>query len=439
MSTITKQLPYTSPEQIYKKNNDPLAHVDLYLSGYSDNIDHRVNVEFYTDTGERIVEQPFKGTFSYDNNFVSDTGLDLRRTLINANEAAAIDVQSGYFSSYHLERSYAYTVQLDQLESWIVDITDTSHRLYVSLCPPSDELNEYEAKRQSFKPDRMMASLQLYEKTKVGINMHAFSLDGLTTERLQELFDVLGIPSKVTHSTLQQLTEPVAFTDELDGQSTVDSIIYYYDNILAKKSGLKHTQGVDEHKYISEANMFVQSHPEAFDMYKQTIKEVATSLEFGSVTAKLNAIVAELRESIVVQSAVVPWALQVSEGQYLSRDAASDIVDYLRRRAIPQYLMNKLKEPQNIAITYSDTSSGYQGISDAGGQAIVMGNSYDGGCPTSNNSTNAAELAALGNAFSVLQNKSLNRESWVWKKVNVLWAIVLQNQIKQRLARARYA
>lgn len=412
------RIPSELNNQLKLKNNDPLAHVDLFLSGsgLESGDEYRMYIEYVTDMGERLA-QPFRKTFEYTtkgDDFVSDTGLLYLQFLENGYLAAVNDVEQGNFARYHADRAEAFYSQHPQIRAWAADATDSSFKLYASLCPPNSELEYEEAKRQSFKPDRLMASMQLYEKTESGIKLHAFSLDGLSLTRLGELYGALGADEAPARSTLEQLTKPLTITAEVPADNIVDRIIDEYDRILSVQTGGRYMQGLDEQKFRAEANSFVESKPETYDMYRQTVIEVARSLESGYVSAKLGAIVAGLEASILVQNAHVPDGLRVDAGQHFDRNGASTIIEYLRTRAIPHYLTSRLDSAFDTSDEQTDYSGAYQDISDAGGQATAQDKSYEGDCPTSGASVSAqSEISALSQIFNLPGWQS--REEWQWK------------------------
>lgn len=394
------------------KNNDPLAHVDLLArSDNAELAEYRMYVEYVTDMGERLAAQPFKKTFEYSfdgNNLVSSTGVYLNSFLENGYQAALNDVRYGGFNESHAVRAKAFCNQLSQIRQWFSDEQDMTHKMYVSLCPPKSELNEREAAKQGFKQDRLMASIQLYEKTQGGIRLHAFSLDGLSLARLNQLHAALGLTDEVAGTTIEQLMCPLSVNNTMPAAEAVESIIYYYDKLLLNETGDAHVQGVDKQKFKREANAHVEEHVAAYDLYRQTIIEVANSLNENKVNYRLRDIVNELQLSIVAHEAAVPSALRIEKGQFIDREAAGGIIDYLRTKAIPHYLTAQLDAKKNV-----NTDTGYQAVSDAGGQAVASNITYEGACPTSNNYETAQnEIAQLGLVFG--RQNLLNPEDWVW-------------------------
>ena len=397
------------------KNNDPLAHVDLYLElDDRELVERRTYIEYVTDMGERLVEQPFKKSFEYSvdgDNLISDTGVYLNTFLEKGYQAAVNDVRERGFDESHALRARAFYEQLPQLREWFADKSDATHKVFFSLCAPKSELNEYEARRQGFKQERLLASIQLYEKTHTGIKLHAFSLDGLSLARLSELYTVFGVEDAVAASTIEQLIRPLSIDATMPANEAVESIIYHYDKLLGEETGHRYVQGVDHTKFKKEANAHVEEHGDAYDLYRQTIIEVANSLKIGKVTNRLGDIVNELKFSIVTHEAIVPPELRLQSGQPMRRDAAAGVIDYLRTKAIPHYLTTKLETKSDASSGSSGTS--YQDVSAAGAQAVVNNISYEGACASSDMPLTAKnEISELGSVYN--RANSLKPEEWVW-------------------------
>ncbi|MCB9817668.1 hypothetical protein H6795_04065 [Candidatus Nomurabacteria bacterium] len=369
------------------KNNDPLAHVRLLQESYDSAVAyHRMRVEFITDMGERLEDQPFMSQYSYtydDSEITYDTGLQYMKSLQLSYEAAKHDVARGGFDVYHEERQKAFLQQGELLLDWLQQPSNDTYLLLISPCPPEEELNPNEARRQSFKQKRMMASLQLHAKNSLGQGQTiAFSLDGLTLERLNELLDTLNIHADVASSSLEQVTIPILVTADSTPSETASAIVEEYDSLRNHENpSAVYQQGVDTNKSVTEANSFVEKHPEAFDLYRTIIEEVAVSMQVG-VTRRLKQTIDDYLVRQYKEKAV-PRFLKIDVGQTLTESIGSAMIDYLRKQAIPEYLTQKLhssNEPQMV----NDTHGSYD-IGSAGATAMSEGREYDSACASSSN------------------------------------------------------
>ena len=368
------------------KNNDPLAHVYLLQDSYDRSIArHRMYNEFNTDMGERLKGQPFLGTYKYVYNgseIIYDTGLRYFASLEQSYQAAKDDVRRGEFNDYHVLRQQAFLDQGVKVAHWLEHDIDAPHMVVFSLCPSSDELSPDEARKQSFKPDRQMASIQIHSRcADGGFAMTAFSLDGLTLERLQELLYELGSDAAVASTTLEQLNKPLYIDDSRESSDLARYIIDMYDAMLAEaNNSTLFTQGIHVEKNMVEANSFVKNHPETFELYSTVITEVAQSLE-SSVTP---ALAATLRDQLAIHYSqhTVPHFLTLRPGDALTNVTASAIIDYLRTQAIPEYLTERLPGKVRSATSSWGTSADYS-IGAAGSVAVAADRQYDGACPSS--------------------------------------------------------
>ena len=417
VSLLDRQRPQNDSEIKRPLNNDSLAHVYLLLGGVVDgHIEERIHTEFITDMGERLENQPFCSTygFKYENGeIVYDTGILYLESLHNSLEAAAADVQAGTFPRYHLDRQAGFMEQGLAMKQWLGS-DDTSHLLFFSLCPEPTELSAGDAKKQSFKPDRQMASIQLHSKNADGTGSTiAFSLDVLTIDRLRMLFSELGIDCSVPNTSLEQLTRSILIDDSHSPEGAVDRIISTYDQLLYEQKGKLYKQGIDVEKNAVEANSFVRKHPEAYWLYRQIIDEVAMSLTGKRVTPVLaNIVHTQLVLPYSNKHVAVPRCLMIHAGDYYDYDKASLLVDYLRKKAIPEYLKQKLspnsKTEASCSSGYSSGSSVGDGasysIGSAGASAQQSGKTYDGGCPSSSPNQNSQQTNQSG------QNEQGNAE-----------------------------
>lgn len=372
-------------------NNDPLAHVYLLLDSYDGKLaEHRIYTEFITDMGERLIDQPFKSTYHYtftDKEITYDTGLQYLASLEQSYIAAHNDVARGAFSEYHVQRQYAFKQQGEQILEWLQASDGPKHLLVVSMCPNNEELSYEEAKKQSFKPDRLMASLQVHTKlSDTDATTTAFSLDGLSTERLQAVLHALGLPDTVAETTLAQITQPIALYSDISPKEITDTFIHAYDSLRSHEDSGSYKQGVSLEKRTVEANAFVAEYPEAFRLYKTVVAHVATSLREGRVQHELAHVVHKNLTSQYETSVIIPSFLTISAGDYFTTYMASELIDYLRKRAIPEYLSMQLATAES-----SDTYVSYGDIGSAGASAMQSGRTYDGACPSSSNETNSQQ------------------------------------------------
>lgn len=370
------------------RNNDSLAHVKLLMENGLDSSESRINIEFVTDMGERLEDQPFNSSYDYSfdgEEIIYDTGIRYLKSLERSYQAALKDVATGTFSEYHAKRQQAFYDQGHLIKNWLNDSENNSHIVLFSLCPPDNEQSEDESKKQSFKPNRKMASIQLHSKNGDGTaTTNAFSLDGLTPELLQLLFDKLGVDAKANASTLDQLLEPIYINSIYSADNATKSIISIYDELLQNfNNGRLFQQGIDINKNVVEANSFVSSRPEVYELYKQIISEVAHSLEQHKVTSDLDNIVTNKLSNAFNNSNDIPSSLNLNVDGEFNDYMASNLIDYLRQKAIPEYLTKLIQQQQNSVYLDSSSNGSYSDIGSAGAGAVASGKSYDGGCPTS--------------------------------------------------------
>lgn len=389
MSTI-----YTKEKTRSLKNNDPLAHVYLLQDSFDGVVaEHRMRTEFITDMGERIEHQPFKGSYIFNTTaeeIVYVTGLAYIASLRQSFEAAKHDVASGGFIPYHAARQAAFLRQGEKVLEWANDTHDRAHLVLFSLCPPHDELSYTDAKKQNFKPDRQMASVQLHAKYGDGSGETvAFSLDGLTLGRLQKLLEMMGVEADVADTTLEQLVLPVRLAPDYTAAATVAAIIEAYDGLCQEEEGGIYTQGINLQANIVEANAFVDTHPETFALYKTIITEVARSLQTGITPELADTVEKQLVRQFT--STDIPPFLRLQAGDILTERTAAEVIEYLRKRAIPEYLMQMLQQRIVVEDATDGMSLGYD-IGSAGASAMAAGRSYDGACPGSVTQNNLASV-----------------------------------------------
>ncbi len=409
-------------EQNYRlRNNDSLAHVRLLIEeGLNLANEHRIHVEFITDMGERLENQPFHSSFNYtfdDQEIIYDTGILYLKSLERSYQAALKDVATGTFSEYHAKRQQAFYEQGHIIKNWLNDSTNSSHILLFSLCPTEDEQSVEESKRQSFKPERKMASIQLHSKNDDGTaTTTAFSLDGLTPKLLQQLLDKLGIDGTVEGSTLDQLTKPVYINNSYSAEFATENIINSYDELLQQTyTDSTYKQGINVQKNIVEANSFVGSQSEVYSLYKQIIIEVASSLEKQKVNSGLASMVSGKLSNAFSDKNSMPAYLNLRVGNDFDEFMASDLIDYLRQKAIPEYLTNLLQQPKTAVQLDSYDHDRYVDIGSAGASAVASGRSYDGGCPTSSIVSSASMLSSQAQELGITQIVN-NTQKLTWRK-----------------------
>jgi hypothetical protein len=403
------------------RNNDSLAHVRLLSEDvYNPTSEHRIKVEFVTDMGERLENQPFNSSFDYSfdgQEIIYDTGILYLKSLERSYQAALKDVAMGTFGEYHAKRQQAFYEQGQIIKNWLNDDTNKSHILLFSLCPTEDEQNIEESKKQSFKPDRKMASIQLHSKNSDGsATTNAFSLDGLTPQILQQLFDKLGIDAQANESTLNQLVEPVFINNSYSAEFVTENIIDSYDDLLSKNNPVKtYRQGIDIQKNMVEANSFVSSKPEVYELYKQIIVEVASSLDERRVSSGLDTLISSNLSNAFITKETIPSCLNISVGNSFNEFMASELIDYLRQKAIPEYLTKLLSLSNSNTDQVNISNSGYGDIGAAGADAVASGKTYDGGCPTSGTASSTVNISSQAQELGL--NRIVNNpQKLTWRK-----------------------
>ena len=320
-------------------------------------------------------------------------------------ESAKIDVAKGRQNNYHLRRARAYFNQLPIILDWY-NSGCNQKLLFVSACPNTHELDSENANKQAFKQDRMMASLQLFSKTKDGqIAMEAFSLDNLDHTGLQILQYTTKANGELPNTTLELLTKPWL----LDEQFSSDLIISKFDQELGLHNAKDYKQGMDISAYKNEANDFIEQYPEAYQLYYSVISEVAKSYRDSYITSQL----AHLTNNVLASDFInydltIPTFLQLNYGDIFDINKARDLIEYLRSQALPQFFINQLeKSCQECQVSFGYSSDS---VGSAGAMAYSSGISYSGACPVSisqNNSlelgdANQAELMELAKVYNVL-------------------------------------
>lgn len=378
-------LKYKAPEtQRTAKNHDPLAHVylleNINTSEIPQYLEHRIYEEFITDIGERLGE-PFRRIFNFtiqDGHLVSDTGIAMNSFLKEGYDAAVTDYKEGTYSAYGVARAEALIRQGEIIERWAMG-NELEDIMFYSLCPPDSETPTADAIKQGFKPNRMMASVWRYFKAGDHIVMEAYSLDGMYLEDIS-IVHKLDIRDVAT-TTLEQMMRPIMVSED------TDYLISRYDSSLSdrRQDGLSYHQGTDKMKFREEANSAVESHPEVWNLYFETVKALKNSSAQGAFTRELENIVTEQALSFVEKGMIIPDHLRISMGQIYNDALAGEIIDYLRTQAIPHYIKRPVAN---------------MSIGGAGAESVSIGKIYSGSCPASaTNSASASEKAALNEAF----------------------------------------
>jgi hypothetical protein len=392
------------------RNNDALAPVFLLLEGKNfEELEPQIYRDYITDMGERVEKKEFNDYFNFsviEDEIISDEGVWLRGMLEDGLQAAKDDYAQDPDYSYALARAERQAKHHSMLVDWYNK--DMPHNLLIaSLCPPESEVPESIAKLSSFKTNRQMASMWLYERTKSGIRMYAFSLDQLTIDRLQDITDKLGADVRISDTTLEQLSAPINLP-MADGGEAVEAIRGIHDKRLDDQStdGVKHYFGIKGNlPEDRDANRMVAGKPEAYELYKVAVQEVAASLGKNTVTVGLDSLATELKQGF---AGSVPSVLKIKAGERISKSHARDFMEYLRTRALSEYIFGNNDEHEQV----QGGSSSYGGIASAGAYAVNNGISHEGACPTSG-AENSAQAQQLGNALQVHKNE---RRNWIWRK-----------------------
>jgi hypothetical protein len=395
------------------RNNDGLAHVYLAQGAerFSD-VEKQIYTEFITDMGERtggegVEAKHFYMPFNYvvaDNDLISDTGVRFRGMVETGLLAARHDAQNDPRVSYAVARAEVQSRHADMLIDWFHN-DSSDFALIPSLCPSENEVPAHIAKLSNFKPERLMASMWLFERTETGIRMHAFSLDNLNLEGLNYIYSVLSINGEVKATTLEQMAQMTELPFE-NGREAVEMIRSLHDARLDCEYGGRHYFGIRDNDQSRDANKIAADKPEAYELYKTAVQEVAVSLDAGVVSPGLNSLAEQLRGGF---KNGVPAELQLSQFFPITIGQARDFMDYLRRQALPEYIYgNANNHNENGSDDYI-----FGGIASAGAYAAENGIAHEGACPTS------ASAAADANSSEAAMSRALNirqkRENWVWR------------------------
>ncbi len=365
------------------RNNDPLAHVWQLLEAgcLNSTLHHKFKTEFITDMAERSPDAGFYKTFEYrvaGNDLLSDTGLELRSTLQNSLIATELDVTRDKCRAYGLEREKVQYAQLDTILQWYRE-GEESVCGFASLCPSPAEQSLSEAKANGFKPNRLMASVWMYERQDSGaLKMHAFSLDHCTLDRLQKTLDACDVNHQVGTTTLQQLGQAIT-TSSVSPQQFKQ----VYEAVLL-------SEGIDHSSLI--ADDIVAESPRAFDAHLRYVQIIADALRRGVVTKELSAELTTLRKN----ADVLPICTDKRRYKKFNVADARNLMEFLTTRVFPEYI---------YAVPAENKSSGAS-VAGSVGSAASRTEGYDGACPSSSTqTTREGELSSLASVGLV--NSSL--------------------------------
>lgn len=375
------------------RSDDALAPVFTLLEHQSfEEAEPQIKIEYVTDMGERAKKRYVNKSFDLrveGNDILYDlTGKSYREMMAGGLKAAKIDADNDSRWDYSKHQAEIQAGHIDQLLEWYQS-DDKNCVMINSLCPEDEELPATTAELLNFKTDRMMSMNWLFAKTERGLVMHAFSLDGLTLEKVGVLSNQLGIEEKPAATALEQLTRltKLPFTD---GATAVETIRRQHDEKLDQEEpgNAAHYFGTKQNfEAVMDANSFVESRPQAYETYKRAVRGLASSLVTGKVCRELANLSNDLRVGFELDNA--PGALLLAENSPLTLDSSRAFMDYLRRQALPHYIY----EGHNLQRTYgsSEVSVAY-----AGAAAVSSGSSYDGACPGAASAGTLAEQHANG-------------------------------------------
>lgn len=345
-------------------NNDPLAHIYRLAEARDfDEIEHQIKTEFITDIAERSREQHFYDTFEYTligDDLISSTGLSLRAVLEKGLSAAHTDG-----IAYGIARAEAIASQLPQVIEWARSSSDQSQLAFFSLAPDAVELDATTAKKLFFKQERMMSSNWVFEKSPLGITMHAFSFDNHTLANHRSLLEQLG--KDTSSSTSLDEVSRAHYFNELDGKSVIENIRQTHDGLLAVQRPQETFYfGIANSTSRRSANELVLSRPEGYEIYAEAVKASYEALRAGRVTRRLAHLTKELRRGFKGFDSPVA-VLNKGLFRKITSDDITELMNYLREKTIPHFVYGGQK------IT----------VAESGADAVSRGIKYEGACPTS--------------------------------------------------------
>lgn len=360
-------------------NNDALAPIYTFLRNErgAEFTEQQIYAEYVTDMSERSTETPFYSSFNYEwdgQDYIANTGENLTNVLANGLMAAKADALADPDLNIGVDLALAYKAQPEIIRSWELSI-ENRPLLLASLCPPPKELPENIAKKLSRKQDRLMASMWVLQKSANGtIDVRAFSLDNLRIEDLLSLRNAGLVDGGISKTTIGQVQQPLLINYTQNADNAVELVRSYHDKALHQSVGSEHYFGISTSAQAT-ANETIATKPQAYQLYKSIISEVALSLLQAQPTTDLKAHVAYLANPFTLQQ--VPNALRI--GNNFTEAEARELMEYLRSRALPHYLFGR--STIDIGTTSNTISS--SGIAEAGADATTKGLDYDGACQTS--------------------------------------------------------
>jgi hypothetical protein len=359
-------------------NNDPLAHVwALAENGASEALIGRIHTEFLTDLGERSPDgwsgKKFRMHVAGDD-LITEHGLSMNTTLAKGVVATTLDATRDPRRAYGVRIDGVLSGHIPQIIDWY-NCGNSDIACFASLCPPGHELDGESAKVNSYNTDRQLASVWMYESTTHGLEMHPFSLDNCTLERLQRLVMVLGSHHVVADTTIAELGNMI----RLPAGVSTGAILDAWATIL-QEDGLKSS--------VSGSRGNAESRPDAFALYMRFLASITESLNDGAVSRELGRLLAG---SNMLGSAKLPMGFGLMCGSKITTRDAREIMEFVQSKMIPHSVYGD-GSVASVGMVYgSDGSS----ILAATGAAIESKITYDNACPGSDFSSVAAETAAL--------------------------------------------
>ena len=368
-------------------NDDPLAHVWTVLESTNRaGQDAQIAAEISADLAERSPDRCHSRSFGYmvvGDDLLSDTGLYMREMLLRSLEVTKVDAINDTLRNYGLLREQVQYEQLSQILDWN---TYSAGKIigFASLCPTIAELDSRTAKANSFKQDRLLASLWFYEKQSLGqLKMHAFSLEHCTLDRLSRTLEQCGLPAVVGINTLDQLARSIDLS-----ACGVAAFKQAYRAVLLN-DGVKSSD-------IEDADTKVAACPEAVELYKKFVYSCAESLSYGVVSARMATLLSEITS---MQNGAIHSYLGLKAGDSIGINDGRLLMDFLRSRVLPQYVYGV--SPRSTP-SHSDATSFAASLSDV----VASGKVYDNSCPGSAFGGKTSEALGLAD-FGIINRQAV--------------------------------
>jgi hypothetical protein len=364
-----------------RRNHDPLAHVwQLAEAGrVTPEIMTKIKTEFVPDMGERSPDNGFYHLFSMHvegNDLVSATGVSMRTSIAESVTATRNDARDDSRRNYGLLRELVQEEQIDGIVNWAKDSRAEKYYGFASLCPDVDEVPIDVARTNGFKPDRLMASIWIYEKTDDGLVMHALSFDHCTLDRYKRFLSKCGLSHDVKATTMDELGNALSFNGV-----DIETLRNTWSEILLD-------DGISNASMKTEANGLVESRPEAFKLYMKIVVDVTASLRTGHVNKNLSRILRQARKSQGASNASI---LSLRRFRTFDTDKARELMEFVRSRMIPHYIYGDI----HLDGVHDGTEDA---VLMASGSSAMRTESYDGACPSSNYESQTAELSAMSSS-----------------------------------------